>query len=157
MKRFRFDLEKILEIRACREQEAKVELGRALGILTALEREIQTLAAARVTAASCRFAPGNGLDGILRYDRYIRRLDARRDRLVKEAAEAELKVEEARRVFLEASRERKVLDKLKEKRRQEYRGIVLAEETKALDDLAGGPAARSLWGVRNCTEITWPY
>jgi flagellar FliJ protein len=145
MKRFRFDLEKILEIRAYKEQEAEIELGRALGILTAIERELQSVAAARVKAASCRFAPGNGSNEILRYDLYIRRLDAQRDRLVKEAAEAELKVEEARRVFLEASRERKVLDKLKEKRRQEYRGILLTEETKTQDDIAGGSAARSLW------------
>jgi flagellar FliJ protein len=142
MKRFRFNLEKILEIRTYREQEAEIELGRAVGVLTALEREIQSTAAARSKAASCRFAPGNGSDEIQRYDLYIRRLDARRDRLLEEAAEAELKVEEARRVFLEASRDRKVLDKLKEKRRREYRRMLLAEETGTLDDIACGTAAR---------------
>jgi flagellar FliJ protein len=142
MKCFRFDLEKIFKIRAYREQEAEIKLGRALGVLTAIEREIQSVAAARVEAASCRFAPGNGADEILRYDLYICRLDAQRDWLVKEAAEAELKVEEARSVFLEASRERKVLDKLKEKRWQKYRGVLLAEETKTLDEIADGSAAR---------------
>ncbi|MDR2740974.1 MAG: flagellar export protein FliJ [Treponema sp.] len=142
MKRFRFDLEKILEIRAYREREAEIELGRAVGALTAVEQQIKSVAASRSGAASCRFAPGNGLDEIRRYDLYINRLDAERDRLLKEAAEAELKVETARQTFLEASRERKVLDKLKEKRRREHRDALLSEETMALDDIAGALADR---------------
>jgi flagellar FliJ protein len=142
MKRFRFDLEKIFEIRAYREREAEIELGRAVGVLTAIEQAIQSLAVIRSKAASCRFALGNGADEIRWYDLYIRRLDVERDRLLKEAAEAELKVETARQAFLEASRERKVFDKLKEKRRREYRDECMAEETKSLDDIAGGSAAR---------------
>jgi flagellar FliJ protein len=51
-------------------------------------------------------------------------------------------VEAARQAFLEASRERKVLDKLKEKRRREYRDVMLAEETRTLDDLACASADR---------------
>jgi flagellar FliJ protein len=142
MKRFRFELEQILELRAWREREAEIELGRAVGVLTAVEQKIQSVAASRSNAASCRFASGNGSEEILRYDLYIRRLDAERDRLLKEAAEAELKVETSRQAFLEASRERKVFDKLKEKRRREYRRVLLAEETKTLDDIACASAAR---------------
>jgi flagellar FliJ protein len=142
MKRFWFDLEKILAIRAYREREAEIELGRAVGILTAIEQKIQSLAVTRSKAASCRFALGNGADEIRRYELYIRRLDADRERLFKEAAEAELKVETARQVFLDASRERKVLDKLKEKRRLEYHEAWLVEETRAQDDIACGSAAR---------------
>jgi flagellar FliJ protein len=144
MKHFSFSLEKILEIRAYREKEAEIELGRAVGALTAIEREIQSVAATRSNAASCRFAPGNTSGEIQRYDLYIRRLDAARDRLLKEAAQAELTVEAARLSFIEASRERKVLDKLREKRTLEYRAVMLAEETKTLDDIAGGSAARNL-------------
>jgi flagellar FliJ protein len=142
MKRFSFDLEKILEIRAYNEKQAEIELGRAIGALTALEREIQAAAAARSNAARGRFAPGNSSAEIQSYDLYILRLDAVRDRLLREAADAELKVEAARQRFLEASRERKVFDKLKEKRRQEYRAVMLAEETKTLDEISGGSAAR---------------
>jgi flagellar FliJ protein len=142
MKRFRFDLEKILELRAYREKEAKIELGRAIGVLTAVEQAIKTTAAARSEAAARRFSPANGIPEIQWYDFYIRRLDADRDRFLKEAAEAELKVEAARQVFIEASGERKVFDKLKEKRRQEYRAATLLEETKTLDDIAGSFRSR---------------
>jgi flagellar FliJ protein len=144
MKRFKFDLEKILEIRAYREREAEIELGRAVGVLAALEQEIKSVAASRSRAASGRFASGNGSGGIRQYDLYIRRLDAERDRLLGEAAEAELKAETARQVFIEASRERKILDKLKEKRRREYREELLAEEAKTMDDLFRVSAGKAL-------------
>lgn len=136
MKRFRFSLGKILELRAYREKEAEIELGRAVGALTSLEKEIESAAAIRSLAASVRFAAKNGLGEIRQYDLYIRRLDAERDTLIEEAVKAELKVENARQVFIEASRDRKILDRLKEKRLREYRRDLLSEEVKTLDDIA---------------------
>jgi flagellar FliJ protein len=44
------------------------------------------------------------------YELYILRLDKTRDRLPEAAAQAELKIAEARERYLEASRNRKVLD-----------------------------------------------
>ena len=73
---------------------------------------------------------------------YLLRLDNTKEQLLNEAAMAELKVEEARSAFLEASKERKVLDKLKEKRQKEYRKQMFVEETKILDDISGGTSAR---------------
>jgi hypothetical protein len=54
----------------------------------------------------------------------------------------ELKVSEARDAYLEASRDRKVLDKVKERRAKEYRKLMLTEETNVLDDISGGVPAR---------------
>jgi flagellar FliJ protein len=142
MKRFSFDLEKVLELRSYREREAEIALGKAIGELTRIEGEIKTVTGERFQAASERFAPGNGGREIQLYDLYIRRLDAALERLFKEAAQAELKVEEARKVFLEASQERKAMEKLKERRQKEYRKTLLMEETKNLDDIAGGAAVR---------------
>ena len=136
MKPFAFGLEKVLNLRKYRENEAKVELGRAVGILAELESNIRSIAEERVRAAAAQFSPGNGAAEIQQYMVYLLRLDNTRERLFKEAAMAELKVEEARNVFLEASRERKVLDKLKEKRGKEYKKVTLTEETKNLDDIA---------------------
>jgi flagellar biosynthesis chaperone FliJ len=41
VKRFRFGLEKVLEFRQFSEQEAKNELGRAMGALAAIENNIK--------------------------------------------------------------------------------------------------------------------
>jgi flagellar FliJ protein len=138
MKAFSFNLEKVLNLRKFREDEAKIELGRAIGVLAELESRLRSLAVERSRAAEAQFCPGNNAAMIQQYMFYILRLDSTKEQLLKEAAMAELKVEEARNLFLEASRERKVLDKLKEKRQKEYHKIALAAETKALDDIRTG-------------------
>ncbi|MDR0623636.1 MAG: flagellar export protein FliJ [Treponema sp.] len=144
MKAFSFPLEKILKLRTYREQEAKIDLGRAIGVLTEIENRIRAVAEDRYRAAAERFAPDNGALKIISYEHYIQRLDRARDQLLEDAAQAELVVEEKRNCYLEASRDRKVLDKLKEKREKEYRQEVFAGETKDLDDISGGKDARML-------------
>ena len=136
MKAFSFSLEKVLNLRKYYEDEAKIELGRTVGILAELESNIRFVAEERVRAASAQFSPGNTAAEMQQYMFYLLRLDNTKERLLREAALAELKVEEARNVFLEASRERKILDKLKEKREKDYRKFALAEETKILDDVS---------------------
>jgi flagellar FliJ protein len=147
VKNFRFSLEKVLKLRAYREQEAEIELGRAIGDLSRIEYKIKTVAENRCRAAAERFSPGHNALKILSYENYISRLDQERDKLLEDAARAELVVEEKRNRYLEASRERKVLDKLREKRAGEYRREMFAEETKELDDISGGKEARLRAGL----------
>jgi len=140
VKRFRFNLEKVLELRQHHEQEAKNELGRAISILTAIENNIKQNALLHNQAAKERFtginAPNNnGILSMLAWDNYILRLEQEAQRLMEEAAQAELVVEEKRALYLEASRELKVMEKLREKREQEYRKEVLAAETRERDDM----------------------
>ena len=134
MKTFSFRLEKVLNLRKFNEDEAKIELGRAVGALAELEARIRSTAIERARAAAAQFSPGNTAAEIQQYMYYLLRLDNTKERLIKEAAAAELKVEEARNVFIEASRERKVLDKLKEKQYKEFRKLMFVEEAKTLDD-----------------------
>jgi len=141
MRPFVFELEKLLMLRKFYEDGAKIELGRAVGVLAELERKIEALASERVRAAAAQFSPGNSVIEIQQYMYYLVRLDNTKERFLKEAAIAEMKVEEAREAFLEASRERKVLDKLKEKKQKEYHRIKLNEETKVLDDRRYGITA----------------
>ena len=142
MKQFVFSLEKVLGLKKYYEDEAKIELGRAIGVLSELEARIRGIGAELAKAEEAQFSPGNSALVIQQYMRYLLRLENTREQLLKEAAMAELKVEEARNAFLEASRERKVLDKVKEKRQEEYRKMVLAEESKMLDEISSGAPAR---------------
>jgi flagellar FliJ protein len=140
MKGFRFNLQKVLRLREYREREAEIALGRAVGVLTEIENKIALLAQDRIAAAERRFS--GGAREMISYERYIFRLDTLRDRLFNEAAMAELKVAEARDLYLEASRDRKVLDKLKEHRRREYRRGMEREEIRITDDISSGVRAR---------------
>jgi flagellar FliJ protein len=144
VKRFRFGLEKVLEFRQFSEQEAKNELGRAMSVLNIIENNIKQNALVHSRAVHERFTgidsgtnavnPAGGLS-MLAWDNYILRLEQEAQRLMEEAAKAELVVEEKRNLYLEASRELKVMEKLKEKREKEYRKEVFAAETSELDDM----------------------
>ncbi|MDR0709689.1 MAG: flagellar export protein FliJ [Spirochaetaceae bacterium] len=138
MKRFHFNLQKALDLRAYREQDAEIELGRAMSRLTELTNRLKALAEERSRAAADRFARSNSAEDMRAYERYITRLDNQKEELLEEAAAAELAVNEKREAWLAASRDRKVLDKLREKRFGEYRKLALREEIKLIDDAASG-------------------
>jgi flagellar FliJ protein len=142
MKAFSYNLEKVLKLRKHYEDEAKIELGRAISFLAELEQKLLTLAGEIGRAQEAQFSPENTAAQIQQYMFYLIRLDSLREQFLAEAAKAEQLVEKAREAFLEASRERKVLDNLKEKRFKEYRKERLVEETKALDDISAGRMGR---------------
>jgi flagellar FliJ protein len=144
MKKFGFSLEKVLELRVYYEKEAEIELGRAIAVLSDIELRIEETAKKRVEAASLRFLPGRTGAEIHNSDLYIMRLDQLKERLFEDAAKAELVVSEKREKYIEASRERKVLDKLKEKRLAEYRKAANIEEIKTIDDISNGRKARKV-------------
>jgi len=142
VKRFKFGLEKVLKLRRHREHEARVELGRAIGVLAGIENEIKRNAAVRGDAVKERFAgitasSGGGSVGALSmraWDAYINRLEQEAVRLTEEAARAETIVDEKRALYIEASRELKVMENLKERREKEHRREMFAEEIKETDD-----------------------
>ncbi|MDR2133660.1 MAG: flagellar export protein FliJ, partial [Treponema sp.] len=70
MKRFSFGMEKVLSLRAFREDEARMELGRAVGALAEIESRIRQTAENRSHAARERFSGGKGAADILIWDNY---------------------------------------------------------------------------------------
>ena len=146
MKRFKFGLEKVLKLRQHNEHEARVELGRAIGVLAGIENEIKRNAETRSEAVKERFAgitandsntADTGYGGTLSmhaWDAYINRLEQEADRLAEEAVRAETVVDEKRGLYVEASRELKVMENLKERREKEHRKEMFVEETKEMDD-----------------------
>ncbi|MCL2067458.1 MAG: flagellar export protein FliJ [Treponema sp.] len=132
MKKFNFKLQKILQLRKFREDECKIELGRAVSALNEIERKMMETASTRRLAALDRFSSQADMHV---WDNYILRLDQEAERLAREAAAAELVVEEKRAAYLQASREVKAIDKLREKREKEHRKEMFAAQTAELDSL----------------------
>jgi len=132
MKRFNFRLQKILRLRKFREEQCKIELEQALGILNMIENEIKATAVRRHNAAAQRFTDLNQA-GI--WDTYILRLDQQTERLMERAAQAQIVVEEKRAKYIEASRALKALEKIKEKKQKEYRKEAANLLMSEVDDL----------------------
>ena len=140
MKRFNFKLEKVLRLRENREKETEIELGKAVGVLSAIEGQIKNVIQEKGSAVQNRFS-GN-FNQMRSYEFYIQRLDQTRDMLLEEAAMAEIEVERTREIYLEASRDRKIFSKLKERQEKEYRRTINLDEIKMIDDISGGKASR---------------
>ena len=142
MKRFNFSLQKVLELREYGEEEARIELGRAIGVLNEIQSKINSNAALMAHAENERFSGIASTGGIVggagsmfAWDGYIMRLKHETERLLVEAANAQVVVEEKRELYIEASRRLKVMEKLREKREGEYRREMFAAQTRELDDL----------------------
>ena len=136
MRRFRFNLEKLLELRAFFERKAEMALAEKAGRCALLDADLREVAMARARTGREMFATGRALEDYRASGLYIIRLDRDRDRLTEEIAVAELEREKARAAYVERHTARESIEKIKERRQSEYYRLAEREETKALDDLA---------------------
>jgi flagellar protein FliJ len=132
MKRFWFGPEKVMQLRKFREEECKLALGQAVSILNKIENEIKETAVKRHNATSQRFI---NIGETNAWENYIMRLDQEALQLTEKAAQAEITVEEKRALYLEAQKDLKTIEKLKEKRQKEYRKEMLNYEMNEVDGL----------------------
>lgn len=141
MRRFRFKLEKLLELRSFHERRAELVLAEKAGRCAILEGRLADNAAHRARAAREMFAPGRILSDFCASELYLRRLDMERERLASELIVAETEREEARVAYVEKHREHEAIKKLRDRRQGEYYLVAEREEIKTLDDVARRPAA----------------
>lgn len=132
MKRFNFSLEKILQLRKFKEEECKLALGQAISILNKIENDILQTAVKKHNAVSQRF---NNVGDMSSWDIYIKRLEREAEVLTEKAAKAEIVVEEKRALYLEAQRDLRALEKLKEKQRTEHDEEMEKQEDNERDEL----------------------
>ena len=134
MKRFSFSLQKLLNLREFREKEAELELGRAISAREAIQLDLEDIARKRVGSANERRG-GLSVQDLLVIEYYIMRLDARKETLLEDLAAAELVVEKARETYMQATRDRQVITKLREKKEAVWRKENLDAEAAILDDI----------------------
>ena len=127
-------IEKVLELREFDEDQAKIELGKAIAETERIKEELRLIAEKRVQNTKSRFSSSDVMEQ-LAIENYITRLDSEKERLLEELAQAELVVEQKRSVFAEALKNRKVISKLKEKRTAEYKKDFYKTEENEIDDV----------------------
>ena len=144
MHRFRFRLERLLELRRYREREWELKLAAATGQCLMIEQEIKSRQKETLKKIRGRsWAKGYlDLNSLFSTEIYLTRLD-REIRLFTE--ELEIKRTERKKVqntYLDASKHRKVLEKLKARREREYYEEQKKEDFKVQDDITTGSMAR---------------
>lgn len=136
MRKFAFRLEKLLELRKYRERVAEAALAEKAGACALLERALEENARSSMAASRDKAAPGRTIFDLQAAELYLRRLAIERERTIRALALAEAERETARLAYIEKSREKKIIEKLKERRGEEYALAAGREEVKAMDDIA---------------------
>jgi flagellar protein FliJ len=144
MRRFRFNLEKLLELRAFYERKSEMTLAEKAGRCALLDASLREVAKSRVRTGREMFSAGRDLSDYRAAELYIARLERDRERIIEELASAELEREEARVAYVEKRKARESIEKIKERRQAEYYRLAAREETKALDDLARRKTVESI-------------
>jgi flagellar FliJ protein len=147
MRRFQFRLERFLDLKRYKEREQELALARVQGECMLLKRRIAEIDADVDDNRSRPFASGKAVDieSMARRDLYIRRLFKERERTEERLAEKTVELEKVRARYLQAAKERKVLDKLKERKATDYYERQRDEEFKVIDDLNTASSLRQRW------------
>jgi flagellar FliJ protein len=147
MRKFRFRLERFLELKRYKERERELALARVLGEVMMLRRRIAEIDAEVDQERGRTFLAGGhvDVDAMTRGEMYIRRLARERERTLRALEAKTVELEEARARYLEAAKERKVLDKLKERTQSEYYEKCRDEEFKVIDDMNTAAGLRQRW------------
>ena len=137
MKRFSFNLEKLLQLRGFEEKNAKTELAAAISAAERIKLDLRNTAAERVRVNKTRNDTVD-IRSLMTIENYVNRLDLRKEELLEQLAAAELTIEEKRKSFTAAMQKRNVLDKLKEKQFAQWRKESMSAEENALEDAVYG-------------------
>lgn len=138
MKKFEFELETVLKIKCRIEEQRKIELHQAQTERSEAERrlnqrqnEVSDMSRRYQKFMTGRFDPALATY----YHYYLTWLNQMLDQDRQYLEFCDSMLEKARYQLSEAAKERKILDKLKEKAYQEYKARELYEEIKFLDEL----------------------
>ena len=136
MKKFIFRLEKLLEIRAFRENEAKLALGRAVSECEKIKTKIAQIDMDKSTARSqMSLENGFSLNSFVANENYIKLLDLAKEKQLAMLDEAEQKLEAVRSEYNERLKEFRVLERLKEKDFARWKKDYLTEQDNVIDDI----------------------
>ena len=144
MRRFRFPMQKLLDLKSYREGEWEIKLGEITGRMEELRRRIEGCADRRRRGFELRAGSGSDRFALVAADNYVRRMEQEQGRLRERLTSLALEREEIQACYLKASRERKVFDKLREKQEGEYYKEARKSETREADDLNGSASARGI-------------
>ena len=125
MKKFVFELQKVLEFRDFEKQQAEGELAKAL----AVETEINDAAVKASMKGNLNF------QDVMAQSQYNNLLEYQKEELLKQLAQAKLVTEQKREVLRECMKKTTALEKLKEKQLADWKQAADYEEAELLDEV----------------------
>lgn len=140
MKKFQFRLQRVMEMKEEVEKQRMVDLAEVKKRVT---RELEALEKLREEDQNCRahikergsqkrINPAT-MDMIYRY---LKKLEADIDTQQGKVSDVKDEMEKKRQVLLDAAKERKILEKLKDRKKSDYLSDLSKKEQKTLDEIS---------------------
>jgi len=147
MKRFQFRLQALLNYKKHLEEMARQEMAKAVARVNACEEQIQALAQDRRNAADSletRVEKGIGSGEFKQYHGFIAAMDQMLVIQKKTKQRLERELAEKRSMLAKRTIDKRAMERLREKRAEEYTQEMLKEEQKVLDEVASLKRVREL-------------
>ena len=135
MKKFTFELEKVLEYRNFERQQAEGELAKALAVETEINNNLEYIAR-QYNALKQSMKGSLDFQDVMSQNRFNNLLSFQKEELLKQLAEAKLVTEEKRKILTECMKKTTALEKLKEQKLEEYKAAADYEEAELMDEMA---------------------
>ncbi len=140
MKKFEFSLETVLKLRESEEREWENRLSSVTGECAKIGNMIETYENEKIRCAAEN--PYRTISSFIAVSNYQARMENRRKTSKSELVLKEKDRKAVLEQFIEASKKRKILDKLKEKKMDEYKHLQKKDEEKKNDDINNAKSAR---------------
>ena len=139
MPRFVFKLQPVLKHRQRLERDAQVELAARQAVVQQHEQELrllqQSLQEANRDVRQHHLAGRLDMGFLMSHRRFVLGMHRKAMEVVQKMALAQRRVEEARGLLLEAARQRKIMEKLRERHLERWRAALAMREMNELDEI----------------------
>ncbi|MCR4954656.1 MAG: flagellar export protein FliJ [Treponema sp.] len=135
MKKFVFELQKILEYRDFEKKQAEAELAKAIAVENEINSQLEQIAL-QYKASKDSVKGSFDFNDILSHSRYVNLLNYQKEELLKRLTEAKMVTEQKREILKECMKKTTALEKLREQKLAEYKEAEAYEEAEFMDELA---------------------
>jgi flagellar FliJ protein len=135
MAKFVFELQEILDFRNFEQEQAQIELGKALAVENEINQNLAQIAQ-QYAMLKHDMKGERDFNMVIIQNNHIKLLEYQKEELLKQLAEAKLVTEEKRKILQECMKKTTSLEKLKDQQLQEFKQQMDYEENKNLEELA---------------------
>lgn len=134
MKKFTFELQKVLEFRNFEKEQAEGELAKALAVETKINENLKKIAQ-NYAAVKASMKGSLDFQDVMAQSQYNNLLEYQKEELLKQLSEAKLVTEQKREVLRECMKKTTALEKLREKQLTDWKQAADYEEAELLDEV----------------------
>ena len=134
MKKFTFELQKVLEFRNFEKEQAEGELAKALAVETEINDNLKKIAQ-NYSAVKASMKGNLDFQDVMAQSQYNNLLEYQKEELLEQLAQAKLVSEQKREVLRECMKKTTALEKLREKQLDEWKQAADYEEAELLDEV----------------------